>query len=370
MNRVGFVGWRGMVGSVLMERMLAEGDFTFIKEPVFFTTSNVGGEGPDIGVDTPPLQDASDIEQLKTLDVIISCQGGDYTKSVFPKLRESGWDGYWIDAASSLRMDDDALIILDPVNMNLIENGVARGVKNFIGGNCTVSLMLMAMGGLFKQNLVEWASVMTYQAASGAGAQNMRELISQMGMLESSVAAELADPASAILDIDRKVASTMRSQDFPTDNFGAPLAGSLLPWIDTQLENGQSREEWKGQAETNKLLGNNTPVPVDGVCVRIGAMRCHSQAMTVKLRRNVPMNEIESMLAEANNWVQVVPNEREKTLKELTPTAVTGSLHIPVGRLRKMNMGPEFLSGFTVGDQLLWGAAEPLRRMLRILIET
>ncbi len=369
MNRVGFVGWRGMVGSVLMERMLAEGDFKFIKEPVFFTTSNVGGEGPDIGMDIPPLQDASDIEQLKTLDVIISCQGGDYTKSVFPKLREGGWDGYWIDAASSLRMDDDALIILDPVNLDLIKDGVARGVKNFIGGNCTVSLMLMAMGGLFKQNLVEWTSVMTYQAASGAGAQNMRELISQMGAIESSVASELADPASAILEIDRKVASAMRSQDFPTDNFGAPLAGSLLPWIDTQLENGQSREEWKGQAETNKLLGNNTPVPVDGVCVRIGAMRCHSQAMTVKLRRDVPMNEIESMLAEANDWVQVVPNEREKTLKELTPTAVTGSLHIPVGRLRKMNMGPQYLAGFTVGDQLLWGAAEPLRRMLRILIE-
>ncbi len=370
MKKVGFVGWRGMVGSVLMERMLAEGDFKHIEEPVFFTTSNVGGQAPDMGLDLPPLKDASDIDELKSMDVIISCQGGDYTKSVFPGLRQAGWDGYWIDAASSLRMSDDALIILDPVNLDVIKDGLTNGIKNFIGGNCTVSLMLMAMGGLFRQGLVEWASVMTYQAASGAGAQNMRELIRQMGAIESAVTEELANPASAILDIDRKVAATMRSAQFPVDNFGAPLAGNLLPWIDTQLENGQSREEWKGQAETNKLLGSSSSlIPVDGLCVRIGAMRCHSQALTVKLSRNLPMDEIEMMLAEANDWVKVVPNEREQSLKELTPATVTGSLSVPVGRLRKMNMGPEYLSAFTVGDQLLWGAAEPLRRMLRILIE-
>ena len=369
MKKVGFVGWRGMVGSVLMERMLAEGDFKHIEEPVFFTTSNAGGQGPDIGVDIPPLKDASDIDELKAMDVIISCQGGDYTKSVFPALRNGGWDGYWIDAASSLRMEDDALIILDPVNMDVIKDGLANGIKNFIGGNCTVSLMLMAMGGLFREGLVDWASVMTYQAASGAGAQNMRELIKQMGTIEDVVVDELANPASAILDIDRKVAASMRSAEFPTDNFGAPLAGSLLPWIDRQVENGQSREEWKGQAETNKLLGASSVIPIDGLCVRIGAMRCHSQALTVKLSQDVPMDEIESMLAAANDWVKVVPNEREVTLQDLTPTAVTGSLSVPVGRLRKMNMGPEYLSAFTVGDQLLWGAAEPLRRMLRILIE-
>ncbi|MEH6557103.1 MAG: aspartate-semialdehyde dehydrogenase [Oceanicoccus sp.] len=368
MKRVGFVGWRGMVGSVLMERMLAEGDFSDIEEPVFFTTSNVGGRGPDIGIDIPPLKDATDIEALKSMDAIISCQGGDYTKLVFPQLRAGGWNGYWIDAASSLRMTDDALIVLDPVNMDVIKDGLTQGAKNFIGGNCTVSLMLMAMGGLFREGLVDWASVMTYQAASGAGAQNMRELIRQMGAVESAVTEQLQDPASAILEIDRRVAETMRSAEFPTDNFGAPLAGSLLPWIDTQLENGQSREEWKGQAETNKLLGSSTAIPVDGICVRIGAMRCHSQALTVKLCRDVPMDEIEGMIANANDWVTVVPNEREKTLRELTPTAVTGSLAVPVGRLRKMNMGPEYLSAFTVGDQLLWGAAEPLRRMLRILI--
>ncbi len=358
-----------MVGSVLMERMLEEGDFNLIEEPVFFTTSNVGGQGPDIGVDIPPLKDADDIAVLKTMDVIISCQGGDYTQAVFPQLRQGGWGGYWIDAASSLRMDDSALIILDPVNLNVIKEGLANGVKNFIGGNCTVSLMLMAMGGLFREGLVDWASVMTYQAASGAGAQNMRELIKQMGTIKSSVIAELASPASAILEIDRKVVESMRSQEFPTDNVGFPLAGSLLPWIDTQLDNGQSREEWKGQAETNKLLDTSTVIPIDGICVRIGAMRSHSQALTIKLRRDVPMDELEAMLSEANDWVKVVPNEREASLQELTPTAVTGSLSVPVGRLRKMNMGPEYLSAFTVGDQLLWGAAEPLRRMLRILIE-
>lgn len=356
-----------MVGSVLMERMLAEGDFADIQEPVFFTTSNVGGRGPDIGRELEPLKDAKDIEQLKTMDAIVSCQGGDYTKAVFADLRNSGWDGYWIDAASTLRMDSDALIVLDPVNLSVIQDGLSAGIKNFIGGNCTVSLMLMAMGGLFREGLVEWTSAMTYQAASGAGAQNMRELIGQMGAIEQSVAAELENPASAILDIDKKVCAAMRSPDFPVTNFGAPLAGSLLPWIDTQLDNGQSREEWKGQAETNKLLASPTAIPVDGLCVRIGAMRCHSQALTLKLTRDVPIADIEGLLAQANDWVKVVPNERELTLQQLTPTAVTGSLEVPVGRLRKMNMGPDYLSAFTVGDQLLWGAAEPLRRMLNIL---
>ena len=370
MKRVGFVGWRGMVGSVLMERMLAEDDFAHIEEPVFFTTSNVGGQGPAIGRETPPLKDAMNIDDLKSMDAIISCQGGDYTKAVFGRLREAGWQGYWIDAASSLRMDDNALIVLDPVNLDVIKDGLANGVKDFIGGNCTVSLMLMAMGGLFREDLVEWTTAMTYQAASGAGAQNMRELISQMGAVESAVSAELASPSSAILEIDRKVAQAMRGGEFPTDKFGAPLAGSLLPWIDTQLENGQSREEWKAMAESNKLLGRSeNPVPVDGTCVRIGAMRCHSQALTVKLKRDVPMDEIESILASANDWVKVVPNDRDVTLQELTPTAVTGTLSVPVGRLRKMNLGNEYLNAFTVGDQLLWGAAEPLRRMLRILIE-
>ena len=368
--RVGFVGWRGMVGSVLMERMLSENDFNDI-EPVFFTTSNVGGKGPAIGKDTPALKDASSIAELSAMDAIVSCQGGDYTTSVFTDLRKSGWGGYWIDAASSLRMADNAIIVLDPVNMNVIKDGLTNGVKNFVGGNCTVSLMLMGLGGLFTNDLVEWGTSMTYQAASGAGAKNMRELISQMGVLRDNVTAELADPSAAILEIDRKVAATMRSGDFPTDNFGAPLAGSLLPFIDTQLDNGQSREEWKAQAETNKILGiDGKPIPLDGTCVRIGAMRCHAQALTIKLKKNVPMDEIESMLAEANDWSKVVPNDRDATLRDLTPTAVTGTLSVPVGRLRKMSMGPEYLNAFTVGDQLLWGAAEPLRRMLRILIES
>ncbi|BFM15366.1 aspartate-semialdehyde dehydrogenase [Maricurvus nonylphenolicus] len=367
--RVGFVGWRGMVGSVLMERMLAENDFADI-DPVFFTTSNVGGQGPAIGKDIPALKDAYAIEELAQLEAIVSCQGGDYTKAVFGKLRESGWNGYWIDAASSLRMDDDALIILDPVNMDVIKDGLAKGVKNYIGGNCTVSLMLMGLGGLFREGLVEWVSAMTYQAASGAGAQNMRELISQMGVLRDNVADELANPASAILEIDQKIADTMRADSFPTDNFGHPLAGSLLPFIDTQLENGQSREEWKAQAETNKILGRDgNPIAIDGTCVRIGAMRCHSQALTIKLTKDAPIADIESIIAESNEWASVVPNDRELTMRDLTPTKVTGTLSIPVGRLRKMNMGPEFLNAFTVGDQLLWGAAEPLRRMLRILKE-
>lgn len=369
MNRIGFVGWRGMVGSVLMDRMLAEKDFQRIEEAVFFTTSDVGGQGPLIGRDVAPLKDAFDIEALAAMDVIITCQGGDYTKAVFPRLRAAGWKGYWIDAASSLRMEDHALIVLDPVNRPVIDRGLDQGIKDFIGGNCTVSLMLMAMSGLFRAGLVEWVSAMTYQAASGAGARNMRELIEQMGSINNEVAAELKDPASAILEIDRKVAAHIRSRDLPAAQFGAPLAGSLLPWIDTQLENGQSREEWKGQAETNKVLATDSLVPVDGICVRIGAMRCHSQALTVKLTRDVPIDEVQDLLSSANDWVRVIPNERELSLQQLTPAAVTGKLEVPVGRLRKMNMGPQYLSAFTVGDQLLWGAAEPLRRMLLILLD-
>ena len=367
--KVGFIGWRGMVGSVLMERMQAEGDFADI-EPIFFTTSNVGGAAPEVASGLPPLQDAYAIAELKKLDVILTCQGGDYTNEVFPKLRAEGWNGYWIDAASSLRMDKDSIIVLDPVNMDVIKDSLAKGTKNFIGGNCTVSLMLMGLGGLFRAGLIEWVSSMTYQAASGAGAQNMRELISQMGALHSSVADKLADPRSAILEIDRLIAQTMRAESFPTDNFGHPLAGSLLPYIDKQWETGQSKEEWKGQAETNKILGRDAnPIPVDGLCVRIGAMRCHSQALTIKLNKDVPLADVEGLLAEANAWGKVIANERDASLRDLTPTAVTGTLSIPVGRLRKMNMGPQYLSAFTVGDQLLWGAAEPLRRMLRILRE-
>ena len=369
MKKVGLVGWRGMVGSVLMQRMREENDFAGI-EPYFFTTSNVGGKGPDIGKDTAPLLDAYDIEVLKPMDVIITCQGGDYTSAVFAKLRGEGWNGYWIDAASTLRMEDDAVIILDPVNRRNIDQAVRDGIKTYVGGNCTVSLMLMGLGGLFENGLVEWMSAMTYQAASGAGAQNMRELISQMGAINASVAAELADPASAILDIDRKVAETLRSDAMPVDNFGVPLAGSLIPWIDKQLPNGQSREEWKAQAETNKIIGRSgRPIPVDGICVRIGAMRCHSQALTIKLNKDVPLADIEAMLDAHNPWSKVVPNDKEATVRDLTPTAVTGTLTVPVGRLRKLNMGSQYLSAFTVGDQLLWGAAEPLRRMLRILLE-
>ncbi|MGV6826143.1 MAG: aspartate-semialdehyde dehydrogenase [bacterium] len=370
MNRVGFVGWRGMVGSVLMERMREENDFSRIKEPVFFTTSQVGQAGPDIGRDIPPLKDAMDLDELKAMDVIVTCQGGDYTKAVYQPLRDAGWTGYWIDAASSLRMAEKSIIVLDPVNRDIIDQSLDNGGKDFIGGNCTVSLMLMGLGGLFAQDLVEWSSVMTYQAASGAGARNMRELLTQMDSLHTSASTLLDDPASAILDIDRVVTEDMRAADFPDDQFGVPLAGSLIPWIDVKLDNGQSKEEWKGQVETNKILGRmDSPTPIDGICVRIGAMRCHSQAMTIKLRRDVPLDEIASMLGEANDWVKVVPNDRELTMQELTPAKVTGTLSIPVGRLRKMNMGGEFLSAFTVGDQLLWGAAEPLRRMLQILLD-
>ncbi len=370
MKRVGFVGWRGMVGSVLMNRMLEENDFASIEEPVFFTTSQVGQAGPDIGKPIPPLKDATDIDELKQMEAIVTCQGGGYTNEVYDKLRSAGWQGHWIDAASSLRMKEHTLIVLDPVNEGVIREGLAQGKKDFIGGNCTVSLMLMALGGLFREDLVEWATSMTYQAASGAGARNMRELISQMGAVEASVSDLLADPASAILDIDRQVAETLRSDAFPTENFGVALAGSLIPWIDVPLENGQSKEEWKGFVETNKILGrSDNPVPIDGTCVRIGSMRCHSQALTIKLRKDVPIDEVESILSSANDWVEVIPNERERTVQELSPAKVTGSLAVPVGRLRKMNLGPEYLNAFTVGDQLLWGAAEPLRRMLGILLE-
>ncbi|TBR45050.1 aspartate-semialdehyde dehydrogenase [Marinomonas agarivorans] len=366
---VGFVGWRGMVGSVLMQRMKEENDFDLI-DPVFFTTSQKGQVGPDIGKDTPLLQDAMNIDDLSKMDVIISCQGGDYTKAVYTQLRTAKWQGYWIDAASSLRMEKDSIIVLDPVNRDVIKEGLSQGIKTFVGGNCTVSLMMLALGGLFEKGHIEWMTSMTYQAASGGGARHMRELINQMGLLQSSVASELADPASAILEIDRKVAAQMRSDAMPTDQFGVPLAGSLIPWIDSQLENGQSREEWKAQAETNKILGNaGAPIPVDGLCVRIGAMRCHSQAFTLKLNKDIPVADIEGLLAEHNQWVNVVPNDKQLTMEQLTPTAATGTLAIPVGRIRKLNMGPEYVSAFTVGDQLLWGAAEPLRRMLRILLE-
>jgi len=369
MKQVGLIGWRGMVGSVLMQRMREENDFASI-DPVFFTTSNVGGTSPDIGKDIPALKDAYDLEALKLMDVIITCQGGDYTHAVYPKLRAEGWKGYWIDAASALRMEDEAVIVLDPVNRRNIDQAVRDGIKTFVGGNCTVSLMLMGLGGLFENGLVEWMTAMTYQAASGAGAQNMRELINQMGAIHASVADPLADPASAILDIDRQVAATLRDDSFPAENFGVPLAGSLIPWIDKQLPNGQSREEWKAQAETNKIIGRSgRPIPVDGICVRIGAMRCHSQALTIKLNKDVPLADIEAMLDAHNPWSKVVPNEKEASVRDLTPTAVTGTLRVPVGRLRKLNMGSQYLSAFTVGDQLLWGAAEPLRRMLRILLE-
>ena len=369
MKNVGFIGWRGMVGSVLMQRMVEERDFDAIR-PVFFSTSQLGQPAPTFGTGAAgTLQDAFDLEALKALDIIVTCQGGDYTNEIYPKLRESGWQGYWIDAASSLRMKDDAIIILDPVNQDVITQGLNSGVKTFVGGNCTVSLMLMSLGGLFAHDLVEWASVATYQAASGGGARHMRELLAQMGMLHDHVAKELQNPASAILDIERKVTEMSRSGVLPTDNFGVPLAGSLIPWIDKQLENGQSREEWKGQAETNKILQTANTIPVDGLCVRVGALRCHSQAFTLKLKKDVPLNEIEQLLASHNEWVNVVPNDRELTMRELTPAAVTGTLKTPVGRLRKLNMGPEYLSAFTVGDQLLWGAAEPLRRMLRLLVD-
>ena len=369
MLKVGFIGWRGMVGSVLMQRMMEENDFALI-EPQFFTTSQVGGKAPNVGKESASLKDAKSIADLKYMDAIISCQGGDYTSEIFPQLRQAGWKGHWIDAASTLRMEKDAVIILDPVNMHVIQDAYAKGNNNWVGGNCTVSLMLMALNGLFKADLVEWATSMTYQAASGAGAQNMRELLKQMGEAHRVANELLSDPASAILDIDREVAGTLRDNSFPKAHFGVPLAGSLIPWIDKDLGNGQSKEEWKGGVETNKILGREAnPIHIDGLCVRIGAMRCHSQALTIKLKKDVPLDEISQMLAEANQWAKVIPNEREASMRELTPTAVTGKLITPVGRLRKLNMGNDYISAFTVGDQLLWGAAEPLRRMLRILIE-
>ena len=371
MKRVGFVGWRGMVGSVLMQRMLEERDFDRIDEPVFFTTSQLGQAGPEIGKDVPSLQDATDFDQLKTMDAIVTCQGGDYTKQIYADLRGSGWKGYWIDAASALRMEDDAVIILDPVNRDVIDQALAAGRRDFIGGNCTVSLMMMAMGGLFENDLVDWMSVMTYQAASGGGARHMRELLAGMGSLYQSVAELLDDPASAILEIDRLVTERLNSTEFPREQFGVPLAGSLIPWIDSQLENGQSREEWKAGVEANKILGRSEElIPIDGLCVRVGAMRCHSQALTVKLKSAVALDELHEMLAASNDWVKVLPNDRQVTMDALSPAAVTGKLDIPVGRLRKLSMGDEYLAAFTVGDQLLWGAAEPLRRMLNILHES
>ena len=364
--KVGIVGWRGMVGSVLLQRMVEEGDFTIGIEPVFFSTSQAGQPAP---MNAGTLKSADDIEELKKLDIIITCQGGDYTKAVHPELRKQGWHGYWIDAASTLRMEDNAVIILDPVNRNVIDAALAKGQKDFIGGNCTVSLMLMALGGLFRAGLVEWLSSMTYQAASGAGAPNMRELLSQMGVLHGSVAELLKNPSSAILDIDRDVTATLRGDAMPKKEFGFPLAGNVLPWIDREVEDGQSREEWKGFAETNKILGTTTPIPVDGICVRVGAMRCHSQALTIKLNKDVPLADIEELIKNDNQWVKFVPNTKAETLAELTPAAVSGLLTVPIGRVRKMKMGPHYVQAFTCGDQLLWGAAEPLRRMLRILVE-
>jgi aspartate-semialdehyde dehydrogenase len=374
MSKVGLIGWRGMVGSVLVERMRAERDFDLI-EPAFFSTSQAGGKAPAIGRDVAPVGDARDLKALAANDVLLSCQGGDYTSEIYPKLRAAGWNGYWIDAAKTLRMNDDAIIVLDPVNLAVIKNALAKGVKNYIGGNCTVSCMLMGLHGLFKQDLVEWMTCMTYQAASGGGAQHMRELLTQFGLVNAEVKDLLADPASAILEIDRRVLTKQTDGTLPMENFGGvPLAGNLIPWIDRDMGNGMSLEEWKGGAESNKILGRGpsfgpAATPIDSLCVRVGAMRCHSQALTIKLRKNVPLDELNAIIASANEWVRVVPNERERSMRELTPAAVTGRMHIPVGRLRKLAMGGDYLSAFTVGDQLLWGAAEPLRRMLRILLE-
>lgn len=358
-----------MVGSVLMERMLAEGDFEGL-EPFFFSTSNPGGEGPSLGFSVPRLADANDVEALRPMEVVVTCQGGDYTKSVYPQLRKSGWNGYWIDAASALRMEDDSVIVLDPVNRGVIDKALHSGVKTYVGGNCTVSLMLMALSGLFKEELVEWISAMTYQAASGAGARNLVELVRQMGGLAESAGDLLSQSSPPALEVEKMITTSMRGDGLPTECFGAPLAGSLIPWIDRAVEDGQTREEWKGMAETNKILGQNPPIPVDGLCVRIGALRCHSQGLTIKLRRDVPLKELEQMIGEAHQWVEVVPNELDPTRDRLTPTAITGTLQVPVGRMRKMRLGPDYLTLFTVGDQLLWGAAEPLRRMLRIVAES
>ena len=369
MLKVGIVGWRGMVGSVLMERMVAENDFDELT-PLFFSTSQAGQPGPPIGREIPLVVDAMDIEQLTAMDVVLSCQGGEYTKQIHPQLRSNGWSGYWIDAASTLRMDDNSVIILDPVNRQVIDNALKSGIMNYIGGNCTVSLMLMALGGLFENNLIEWVTSMTYQAASGAGAKNMRELVLQMKAIGIQTSDLLNNNAATILELDRRVTETLRANDYPTKNFGAAIAGSLIPWIDRAMENGQTREEWKGYAETNKILGRMTnPVAIDGQCVRIGAMRCHSQAFTIKLNQNISIQAIENIIKSHNQWVKVIPNQKEITIKELTPAKISGTLTIPIGRIRKLMMGPEYLTAFSVGDQLLWGAAEPLRRMLHILIE-
>lgn len=367
MLKIGFIGWRGMVGSVLMGRMMEEKDFKGF-EPLFFSTSNIGGEGPGIGMDVPRLRDAYNIKMLSSLDVIVTCHGSDHTKKVYPELRKSGWDGYWIDSASALRMDNESIIVLDPVNMSVIKSGLASGVKTFVGGNCTVSLMLMALSGLFANNMIEWLSSMTYQAASGAGANNMRELVAQMSRLGDASKALLKDPASSAIEIDAIITKELRSPSFPMEFFGAPLAASLIPWIDSLMESGQTREEWKGFAETNKILQTKRPIPVDGICVRVGAMRCHSQGFTIKLRKDLPLAEISDIIQEANQWVKLVPNDKESTLKHLTRAAVNGTLTIPIGRLRRLNLGPKFITAYTVGDQLLWGAAEPIRRILNIII--
>jgi len=368
MLKVGFIGWRGMVGSVLMDRMREENDFNGF-EALFASTSQVGQAAPDVGLKTPPLQDAFDVKTLSGMDIIVTCQGSGYTKKVYSELRDNGWNGYWLDAASALRMSDDSIIVLDPVNRTVIDKALAQGTKNFIGGNCTVSLMLMAVGGLFQEGYVEWLSSMTYQASSGAGANNMRELVKQMSVIGQAGEEILSDHASSILSLDKRVIETMRGASFPIENFGVPLAGSAIPWIDSPLESGQTREEWKGVSETNKILQTDQPIPIDGICVRIGAMRCHSQALTIKLTKDLPINDIEEIIAGANDWVKVISNTKEDSIKHLTPAAVTGKLDVPVGRIHKMNIGPEYLTLFTVGDQLLWGAAEPIRRMLKILIE-
>ncbi len=363
MLKIGFIGWRGMVGSVLMERMIEERDFHDY-EAIFFTTSNIGGKGPDIGMSTPALQDAYNLDKLASLDIAVTCQGSDYTKKIYPELKKRGWKGYWIDASSGLRMENDSIIVLDPVNRPVIDKGLKSGIKSYIGGNCTVSLMLMAIGGLFKNNLVEWITSMTYQAASGAGANNMKELVAQMAAIGA-----INNPDLSAIELDRLITNEMRGKGFPTEFFGAPLAGSLIPWIDAAMESGQTKEEWKGYAETNKILGTTTPIPVDGICVRVSAMRCHSQGLTIKLKRDVPLDELTDMIAGANDWVKVVPNDKPSTLKYLSPAAVSGTLTVPIGRIRKMKLGPEYLTAFTVGDQLLWGAAEPIRRTLNIIIE-
>jgi aspartate-semialdehyde dehydrogenase len=367
MLRIGFVGWRGMVGSVLMGRMMEEQDFKNY-EAIFFTTSNIGGKGPEVGLDIPPLRDAYDIDLLSSLDIIVTCQGGDYTKKVYPEIRKSNWQGYWIDSASTLRMSDDSIIVLDPVNRKVIDKGLSSGIKTYIGGNCTVSLMLMALSGLFSSGHIEWISSMTYQAASGAGAKHMKELIAQMRVLGDASGSLLDNPASTAIAIDEVVTKEFRSKSFPTENFLVPLAGSIIPWIDSAMESGQTREEWKGSVETNKILQTERPIPVDGLCVRVGAMRSHSQGLTIKLNRDIPLDEVSEIIEKGNQWVKLVPNDRESTLEFLTPAAVNGTLTIPVGRLRKMLMGPEYVAAFTVGDQLLWGAAEPIRRILNIII--